>query len=184
MGAIGTRPQTNRPTNEPPLLVGNADDIIKQMTDLGLINDKGRVDIIEYVKRIEGVDIVFDDGLSSSQSGYLQRIGDRWVIGVNKRHNPKRQRFTIAHELAHFILHKGEEEYFEDEIFFRDNNLTSIEFAANNFAACILMPETIIKTAISNGVTNLEGLANNFEVSVLAVKNRVLSLGYNLRNEG
>ena len=45
------------------------------------------------------------------------------------------------------------------------------------------MPEAFVREAISTGITNLEDLANNFDVSVLAVKNRVLSLGYNLRNE-
>lgn len=183
MGSIGIRPQINKQTHEPPLLEGNVNDVIKNIADLGLISDKGRVDIVAYVKQINGVNLIFDGELSSSQSGYLTKEGDKWIIGVNKNHNPKRQRFTIAHELAHFILHKGEEEYFEDEIFFRDNNLTSIEFAANNFAANLLMPETFIREAISNGVTNLEDLANNFNVSVMAVKNRVLSLGYNLRNE-
>ena len=183
MGAIGTRPQINKQNQEPPLLGGNVDDIIKSITDLGLIDNKGRVDIVEYVKQIDNINLVFDGELSSAQSGYLAKEGNKWIIGVNKKHNHKRQRFTIAHELAHFILHKGEEEYFEDEIFFRDNNLTSIEFAANNFAANILMPEASIRKSIAGGVTSLEDLADNYDVSVLAVKNTVLSLGYNLKNE-
>ena len=183
MGSIGTRPQINKQTHEPPLLGGNVNDVIKSIADLGFINAKGSVDIVAYVKQINDVNLVFDEELSAAQSGYLTKEGNKWIIGVNKNHNPKRQRFTIAHELAHFILHKGEEEYFEDEIFFRDNNLTSIEFAANNFAANILMPEAFVREAISTGITNLEDSANNFNVSVLAVKNRVLSLGYNLRNE-
>ncbi|USK87293.1 ImmA/IrrE family metallo-endopeptidase [Peribacillus asahii] len=28
-------------------------------------------------------------------------------ISVNKNHSRQRQRFTIAHELGHFLLHKG-----------------------------------------------------------------------------
>ena len=31
------------------------------------------------------------------------------VIGVNSAHHINRQRFTIAHELGHFCLHKGKD---------------------------------------------------------------------------
>ena len=39
-------------------------------------------------------------------SGFLYREGDQAVIGVNKDHAPVRQRFTIAHELGHLLLHE------------------------------------------------------------------------------
>ena len=94
MGAIGTRPQINKQNQEPPLLGGNVDDIIKSITDLGLIDNKGRVDIVEYVKQIDNINLVFDGELSSAQSGYLAKEGNKWIIGVNKKHNHKRQRFT------------------------------------------------------------------------------------------
>lgn len=39
-------------------------------------------------------------------SGVLEKQNDgKFHIKVNSRHHPNRQRFTIAHEIGHFILH-------------------------------------------------------------------------------
>ena len=55
MGSIGTRPQINKQTHEPPLLGGNVNDVIKSIADLGFINAKGRVDIVAYVKSMMSI---------------------------------------------------------------------------------------------------------------------------------
>ena len=47
-----------------------------------------------------------DDDLSGFL--YRDKKGKKVVIGANKSHHANRQRFTIAHELAHFLLHEGE----------------------------------------------------------------------------
>src|SRR5437899_2188285 len=41
----------------------------------------------------------------SELSGMLFRDGETLVIGVNTLHHRHRQRFTIAHELGHLVLH-------------------------------------------------------------------------------
>ena len=43
-------------------------------------------------------------------SGFLLRDagGPRAIIGVNSQHHQNRRRFTVAHELGHFLLHAGE----------------------------------------------------------------------------
>lgn len=177
MGSIGRRPSINNKKEEPSLL-GNVDDIVKLLEKENLI-DRCVVDIQKLIER-EGVEIRYDDALTPNQSGYLKKDKNNWIIGVNKKHNRKRQRFTLAHEFAHYVLHRDDNDIFEDEIFFRDNNLTSIEFAANEFAAKILMPENLVRENIVAGETDIEDLADKFGVSVLAMKNRVLSLGYKL----
>lgn len=40
---------------------------------------------------------------------------EKWEIIVNQNHKPVRQRFTIAHELAHFFLHKDSKSSFHDK---------------------------------------------------------------------
>ena len=179
MGSIGTRPQIKIKPEEPTLW-GDVNDIVKDLAKNGFID--GYVVNIEKLIKSRGVLIIYDDALESAKSGYLKRVNGTWVIGVNKKHNRKRQRFTLAHEFAHYILHKNEDTVFEDEILFRDNNLTSIEYAANRFAAELLMPQEIFEKSIIKGETSLEDLSNKFDVSTLAVKNRVLTLGYNLKN--
>jgi Zn-dependent peptidase ImmA (M78 family) len=179
MGTKGARNKISVKKDEPTLL-GNVEDIIKRMNEEGFVID-GRVNIEDYIRK-EGITIHYDEDLSSSQSGYLKKGDSNWIIGVNSKHNKKRQRFTMAHEYAHFILHKPDKIYFEDEIFFRDSNITSIEYAANEFASKILMLEDFIRATVAEGKTSLEKLAEDLDVSVLAIKNRVISLGYRLKN--
>src|SRR5439155_6312339 len=42
-------------------------------------------------------------------SGMLFRHQNQKIIGVNSLHHLHRQRFTIAHEIAHLLLHEGME---------------------------------------------------------------------------
>ena len=64
-----------------------------------------------------------------------------YVCFVNNTHSTERQRFTIAHEIAHFILHR---DYIGDGItdngLLRSNLSSEIEIAANRLAADIIMP--------------------------------------------
>lgn len=177
MGSIGRRTSINNIKKEPSLL-GNVDDIVKILEEKKLID--GCIVDIQKLIEANGIEIKYDDTLTSNQSGYLRKYNEKWVIGVNDKHNRKRQRFTLAHEFAHYVLHRDDNDIFEDEIFFRDNNLTSIEFAANEYASKILMPESLVRENIIAGETDIEDLAEKFNVSVLAMKNRVLSLGYKL----
>ncbi|MFA5093481.1 MAG: ImmA/IrrE family metallo-endopeptidase [Candidatus Omnitrophota bacterium] len=103
---------------------------------------------------------------------------DNWVIHVNKKHHVNRQRYTIAHEIAHFCLHRQFKYRFEDEIFFRGGeSYDKEEMEANDFASSILIPEQELKTKIRSGVRKIEELAEIFEVSTLALRIRVKSLG-------
>src|SRR5437870_5722738 len=53
--------------------------------------------------------IVSYEPFKEELSGILIKEKNRTVIGVNSSHPRTRQRFTIAHELAHLTLnHKGE----------------------------------------------------------------------------
>src|SRR5690554_6330693 len=37
-------------------------------------------------------------------SGHLSLDEKGWIISINSLHHPKRQRFTLAHELGHYLL--------------------------------------------------------------------------------
>jgi Zn-dependent peptidase ImmA (M78 family) len=177
MGVKGRRSVND--VNEPTLL-GNIDDIIKAAKKSGLI-DKYRVNIRAIVEA-QGI-IIKEVDLPSTKSGYLTCEKGQWIIGVNKNHNARRKRFTIAHEFAHYILHRSDKDYFVDTVFFRDENQTSIEYYANSFAAKILMPDELVKKAIKADILSLNDLADAFEVSLLAVKNKIVSLGYKIKDD-
>jgi Zn-dependent peptidase ImmA (M78 family) len=99
---------------------------------------------------------------------------------VNKLHSPRRQRFTLAHELAHYVLHREEQDLFSDKQFFRSNETNWMEAQANKLAANLLMPEHTFRNHIENGVTGLDDLAEIFGASSSAVKIRAESLGYRI----
>lgn len=113
-------------------------------------------------------------------SGTLKKVNGTWIISVNSTHHINRQRYTIAHEFAHYCLHKDKVNTFEDITFFRDYNKTSIEYEANEFAANLLMPSQMIVNRIKEGITSLKQLAEEFGVSILAMKYQIQKLGYGL----
>ena len=108
-------------------------------------------------------------------SGILSRNNEGWTIYVNKNHHINRQRFTIAHELGHYFLHRHEGNIFTDEIFFRagylGNEKQKMEWQANEFAASILMPRNEIEYYLNEKhITDIVELAEVFQVSTLAMR--------------
>lgn len=106
-----------------------------------------------------------------SISGYRIRIN---------RHEPLvRQRFTIAHEIAHYLLHReliGEG--LEDTILYRSTLSNTIEAEANRLAADLIMPKDLILTSLRNRggdatVEVVSEMASEFQVSEPAMKIRL-----------
>jgi Zn-dependent peptidase ImmA (M78 family) len=100
---------------------------------------------VEKVAEAEGFTII-REYLESDLSGfYIKQMGVP-TIGINVAHAPVRQRFTIAHELGHALLHANEH---YDREFRRDQMSSSAvdpdEIEANAFAASLLMPAEWIR---------------------------------------
>lgn len=132
--------------------------------------------VIEHVFHIK----ICETDLGKSVSGFLEKIGGSWVIYVNKYENEYRKRFTLAHELGHFISHKdnyASGAIVKDQIFFRDENTDEKEQQANNFAAELLMPEDEFKSFINKGDNTILKLADRFQLSTAAVRYRAYKLG-------
>src|SRR5262249_48886842 len=64
--------------------------------------------------------------LREDVSGMLVIENERGAIGYNSMHAPVRQRFTIAHEIAHFLLHlkknRKSQLFIDRFVFRRDEN--------------------------------------------------------------
>ena len=137
------------------------------------------LDIEWVVKELFGIKLIKKD-LGHSASGFLEEINNQWCIYVNKYDNEKRQRFTIAHELGHYILHRNNafgSRFQHDFIFFRDENTNPIEREANNFAAELLMPKEEVVSLIKEGYNTVNALAEKFDLSTSAVRYRAYKLG-------
>jgi Zn-dependent peptidase ImmA (M78 family) len=71
------------------------------------------------------------------------------VILINSTHSPQRKRFTMAHELAHFLLQSNQSDVFMDsKMYFRSSfsaeGKYDVEKQANRFAAELLIPTNIL----------------------------------------
>lgn len=98
-----------------------------------------------------------------------------WGIAYNGRSRPERQRFTIAHELGHFILHRGQQQSFncdKQSVHTGIDTLRDIEREADDFASNLLMPGDLLRDWISSQRIDLHvlsAIAQRFQVSFEAL---------------
>lgn len=118
--------------------------------------------------------------LENNISGKLHHDGSRWVINVNSLHHPRRQRFTIAHELGHYFLHRSSQDKYEDTTFHRGRSYSQKELEADNFAGALLMPKEEFKMFIRSNSNKIDDIAEYFGTSSLAIKKRADVIRNNL----
>lgn len=170
------RKQKKNPVISPP-------DNTKTAEDIYQIAEKNRIKTlpfdIEKLITLFGIEICFED-LDRLMSGYIEKRNSSWVVGVNKYHSPRRQRFTLAHELSHYLLHKEiiEQKKHTDKNLFRDETSNQIEKEANDLASEILIPQEEFKKQVDNGNRNFLSLADYFNVSIAAARYKAYKLGY------
>ena len=144
---------------------------------------------VAAIAQEEGAKVVFQD-LEAKVSGVLVQKDKTATIGINALHHPNRQRFSIAHELGHYLMHADRPTVFVDEILvhFRADApvpaLDDREVEANAFAAALLMPSAWLKSDLAErnidalfGDRPLALLARRYEVSPLALSIRMVNLG-------
>jgi Zn-dependent peptidase ImmA (M78 family) len=109
---------------------------------------------------------LFPDSKHGGSAGYS--------IGVNPRESYVRKRFTVAHEIAHFLLHRDQiRNGIQEDTFYRGGLSTQEEVEANKMAADILMPYHLIRQLSGQGIREIKELAKRFEVSEVAMKIRL-----------
>jgi Zn-dependent peptidase ImmA (M78 family) len=121
-------------------------------------------------------------------SGVLVREPGRAVIGVESNQPETRQRFTIAHELGHFLLHEGDQVHVDRQFRLNYRSAKSStaedveEIEANAFAAAILMPERLLRVDAGRLQFDIEDeeavreLAIRYNVSTQAMAIRLLNM--------
>lgn len=89
-----------------------------------------------------------------------------YAIFVNGKHPKVRRRFSTAHEIAHYALHKSLiGDGITDDALYRSKLSGAIETQANRMAADILMPWHLIREATESGLSTVSELARHFDVS-------------------
>ncbi len=136
---------------------------------------------IEEVARSLGIRIA--RAPSTDFSGLLIRKDGHALIGVSSNEAPVRQRFTIAHEIGHFVLHPQKDAFVD----FRKERGTGEakpprERHADMFAAALLMPRKMLirdfKRLAKDGYTDevTATLAKQYAVSEDAMRYRLINL--------
>ena len=124
-------------------------------------------------------------------SGFLLKNPDgQTIIGVNTLHHPNRQRFTIAHEIGHFELHQFDTVHVDRSVMKLRSSASSSgvnqeEIEANRFAAELLIPRLFLSKDLQRHTftdllddKGMQQLAKKYRVSVQAMTNRLITLGY------
>lgn len=118
---------------------------------------------------------IYSTPLGHGVSGMIKRENDGFVCYVDSTEPSVRQRFTAAHELGHFVLHRDKiGETHSDNYMLRADGFNGYqETQANSFAADLLMPRDLIERKMMEGITSVAALAKTFGVSQVAMSIRL-----------
>lgn len=148
---------------------------------------KGRIDIVEVANAL-GIKVFETKEISQPSFIAYDSETKCYEIYINTKDVGTRQRFSIAHEIAHYLLHK-------DKIITFGTVGRSCEFSlslaeekeADMLAGSILMPERSVEDFIEQNkiskndkfdLSMVKRVAKEFEVSLIAAALRLRELGY------
>lgn len=106
---------------------------------------------------------------------YPKKSTESPKIFLNKERPAARKKFTLAHELGHYILHRDKKRKFRvDTVDYSiDDEETREETEANYFAASLLVPEEKLRSILALSKGNLDVAAEYFGVSKPVIENRI-----------
>ncbi|MBS0473036.1 MAG: ImmA/IrrE family metallo-endopeptidase [Proteobacteria bacterium] len=137
------------------------------------------VDVVEIVSAL-GLELAYEP--MGDLAGKIERKGPTFKITVNSSDNPRRKRFTIAHEIGHYVLHRDMiGDGVTDDAMYRSSLGSFFETQANQYAAFVLMPPNLVKQAYADGKKSYVDMAKYFDVSEQAAQIRMKTV---LQNQG
>jgi len=116
--------------------------------------------------------------LPRGTSGQIGQENGDFVIRINRHEARHRQRFTLAHELAHYLLHRGQivtDGGWSENVLLRSGQPLSMEYEANRLASDLIIPSAQLAKAMAEytgPMTSeaIEDLARRFRVSTAAME--------------
>lgn len=107
----------------------------------------------------------------------LPARGEIWVNAHEAKQWPPRRRFTIGHELGHWVMHRAAG---QQALFCRVNEAEAkardIEEEASAFAAALLMPQWLFVREHARAQGDVATLCRTFGSSIAATQRRIASL--------
>jgi Zn-dependent peptidase ImmA (M78 family) len=157
---------------------------------INLKKTKGRIDVIELANNL-GIKVFSTNDINYPSIIAFDPELKEYEIYVNSNEPRERQRFSIAHEIAHFWKHQ--EKIIQFGAVGRQNvcSLSAAEEKdADNYAAEILMPRVLIEEYLENnnitqedkiGDNTVRQLAKEYEVSIPVSAIKLRDMGYYVR---
>ena len=155
--------------------LGSIEQVAKQLRKFWKM-PKGTVENLTELLEANGVIVIsFDFGTERVDSRTILTKDKQPIILVNKLHLADRQRFSLAYELGHLVMHTQAMPSFERDI----------SHEANMFAAGFLLPEAEIKKDFEKdiAVSLLGQLKTKWKVSMIALLYRAMDLGFVTENQ-
>ncbi|MBI4945303.1 MAG: XRE family transcriptional regulator [Bacteroidetes bacterium] len=155
--------------------IGSEEQVAKQLRKFWKI-PKGQIENFTELLEANGIIIIsFDFGTERIDSRTILTKDKHPIIVVNKNHLADRQRFSLAHELGHLVMHSHT----------LPSHDRDISHEANMFAAGFLLPESEVRKDFEKGITIalLAELKKKWKVSMIALLYRAFDLGFFTENQ-
>lgn len=146
------------------------------LVELG-IDDPGAIDL-DAVAWLRGAEVHY----APMQAWEARIVGDdrKAIITVNSTAHPQRQRFSVAHEIGHWELHRGHKFLCRPgEAAFGANDNDRYEREADQFAAELVMPAFLVRPMLARPCLDFEtvaGVGDAFNASFQAAARRATQL--------
>lgn len=155
-----------------------------------------RIDVLAIMEALRIT--YYERPMSEGVSGSIDWDKDKFTIIVNSRMGPQRKRFTAAHEISHYLIHRDllmkakiwgthVDKLFGDERH-QDNShplLPSHDVQANRYAIKLLLPQFPVERVWSETVGTFEervaDVAKVFDISTPAMTIRLETMGIRKR---
>jgi len=133
---------------------------------------------VEGLASVMGLTVIYEPMHTDLSGLIIKRASEAGAkILINSEHPEPRQRFTLAHELGHYIERTRHAN--DSDFSFRDSRSTDSydlrEFFADEFAGALLMPEHELGTGFARRIRP-KVLADKFNVSSSAAEKRITRL--------
>ena len=136
---------------------------------------------------LDVVAIAFDQGIEvryeflNGCEATLVGFGTKAIATIRRASSRGRERFSIAHEIGHWVLHRGKSfRCRAEDIVQNYSSETVLEKEADKFASHLLMPTTILRPIIKllakPTLKDLQRVAADFDVSLQAMSIRLAVL--------
>lgn len=155
--------------------------VIEEQTDslLKLADIKEAPVDVHKIAKLLGFSVIESD-FPDNYSGEIFIEGKVKSIGINKHHTINRQRFSLAHELGHYL---NAHEYFDEKgemlenaEFDYHNPVHRQEQEADRFAASLLMPKKFLVRDLESIGLDIDKLTEKYQVSEQAMWIRLTTL--------